>query len=136
MVHSLGLHFGKPTEPQPGFYPFLCAMVLIVLSSILLVQAFRGRNVRAQPFGNILRPIILIIGLGVYILIYDFAGYVIATVILSAIVLRVLETKPWWILAIVSFAISIGSYILFDRILGVALPKGILAGLFWDRWTF
>jgi hypothetical protein len=54
-------------------------------------------------------------------------GYVISTIMLSAVVLRVLETKSWWVLAVVSLVLSIGSYLLFVRLLGVTLPNGILA---------
>jgi hypothetical protein len=49
-------------------------------------------------------------------------------IVLSLAILRILETTTWWKLASISLAASIGSYILFDRILGVTLPLGILKG--------
>jgi putative tricarboxylic transport membrane protein len=72
----------------------------------------------------------IVLGLVVYVLIFDLAGYIVATIVLSAIVLRVMETKKRWILAVMSLILAVGSYVLFDRVLGVLLPNGILARFF------
>jgi len=40
-----------------------------------------------------------------------------------------LESKSWWKLVTISVAASIGTYVLFDRIMGVTLPLGILKGV-------
>ena len=54
-------------------------------------------------------------------------GYLIATVALSIVLLRVLGTSRVWGLALAALIIALGSYILFDRLLNVTLPAGILA---------
>jgi putative tricarboxylic transport membrane protein len=128
MIGSARLRLGTPGEPQPGFFPFMAAVILFGLALILLIQALRGRGGKTGAFGELWRPVILIIGLFVYSVVLDFLGYVLATLILSVVILRVLETKTWWKLAAVSLVLSIGTYLLFDRVLGVELP-GILAGL-------
>jgi hypothetical protein len=104
IIGSIGLRLGTPTEPQPGFLPFVSAIILIILSLILLIQAFHGSST-------------------------GFQTVVIATIILSAVILRVLDTRTWWKVAAVSLALSIGSYVLFDGLLGVTLPHGILEGV-------
>jgi putative tricarboxylic transport membrane protein len=129
IIGSIQLHLGTPGEPQPGFSPFVSAIILIVLSLILLMGAFRGRSTGIQPFGELWRPLLLIIGLLSYSIVLDLLGYVIATIILSAVILRVLDTRTWWKVALVSLALSIGSYVLFDRLLGVTLPHGFLEGV-------
>lgn len=126
---AMGLRIGTPTEPQPGFFPFVSATVLIILSLILLIQAFRGSSTGIQAFGDLWRPVLLTVGLLFYSIVLDPLGYVIATIILSAVILRVLDTRTWWKVAAVSLVLSIGSYILFDRFLGVTLPRGILEGV-------
>jgi putative tricarboxylic transport membrane protein len=128
MIASARLRLGTPGEPQPGFFPFTAGMILAGLALILLIQALLGRGQKAEAFGELWRPVILIIGLLVYSIVLDFLGYVVATIILSVVILRVLDTKTWWKLAAVSLVLSIGTYLLFDRLLGVELP-GILAGL-------
>jgi putative tricarboxylic transport membrane protein len=67
------------------------------------------------------------------LLIYTFTldplGYIISTIFLSVVILRILDSKSWWKLSAVSFASSIGTFVLFDRILGVTLPLGVLKWL-------
>lgn len=130
MIGAIGLRVGKPTEPQPGFFPFLGGIVLVLLSGILLFQAWhRGRG-EPQALGKLWGPATVILGLIAYVATLDSVGYLITTTILSAIVLRVLETKSLWVLIVTSLILAIGSYIIFDRLLGVPLPSGILAR-FW-----
>jgi putative tricarboxylic transport membrane protein len=129
MIGAIRLHLGTPREPQPGFFPFVAALILVVLCGILLVQALYGRRQGMEAFGELWRPVILIAGLFVYAVVLDVVGYVVATTVLSAVVLRVLDTKTWWKLLVISLALSIGTYILFDRLLDVSLPEGVLAEL-------
>jgi putative tricarboxylic transport membrane protein len=126
MIGALGLGLGKPTEPQPGFLPFLGGIVLVLLSGILLFQARHKGRGEPQALGKLRAPAIVILGLIAYVATLDSLGYVITTAILSAIVLRVLETKSLWVLTVTSLILAIGSYLLFDQLLGVPLPSGIL----------
>ena len=129
VVGALKLRVGTPTSPQPGFFPFLGGLVLVVLSVILLVQAWRGRSTGTEAFGEVRRPVILIVGMGVYVAILDPLGYVLATVFIAALILRVLGVASWRVLGVASVALSAGTYLLFDRLLGVELPAGILGFL-------
>lgn len=128
-IGSIRLDVGTPTEPEPGFFPFISGSLLIVLSVILLVYALLGRSSGTLKLGDLGRPGILVAGLFVYSLILDFTGYVISTAILSAVVLYVMEVRVIWKIAAVSIFTAIVSYILFDRLLGITLPIGILESL-------
>jgi len=75
------------------FFPFVSGIILIVLSMVLLLYAFRGRSTGIQAFGDVWRPATLIIGLAFYSIILDFIGYAIGTIIPSAFVMHVLDTK-------------------------------------------
>ncbi len=127
-IGAIRLQIGKPTEPQPGFFPFLGGVILIVLSAIFLFQAQLGRTGETQAFGKLRSPSIVVLGLILYVAGLEPLGYIVATALLSAAVLRVLETK-FRVLFPVSLLLAIGSYILFDRLLGVTLPGGLLAKL-------
>lgn len=130
MIGAIGLRLGKPTEPQPGFFPFLGGISLVLLSGILLFQAWHRGSGEPQALGKLWGPAIVILGLIAYVATLDSIGYLITTTMLSAIVLRTLETKSLWVLTVTSLILSIGSYIVFDRLLGVPLPGGILARFF------
>ena len=129
IVGGMKLHLGTVSEPQPGFFPFWGGVVLAGLSGILLFQALSGRSKGAQAFGAIWRPVIMIVGLIVYVAVLETLGYIIATIVLSVILLRVLGTRRWWVLAVAGLIIAFGSYILFARFLNVTLPGGILGRL-------
>ena len=129
MIGANRLRLGTPSEPQPGFFPFAAGGVLIVLCVVLLLQAFSGRGQGSESFGELWRPAILGISLLVYSVVLESLGYIIATIILSVVVLRILDTKTWLKLAGISLVLSLGTYFLFDRLLDVSLPSGILTGL-------
>lgn len=129
-VRAVGLQIGTATEPKPGFFPFLGGIGLTVLSGIYLVRSlWRGGGPEDKIKGDLWRPTFLVLGLVIYVLTFNPLGYVLATFILSAIVLWIMDTRPWWTLAGVSLGLALASYILFDRLLGVTLPKGIMPGL-------
>ncbi len=131
-IGALKLKVGTPVRPQPGFFPFVAGVIVVGLSSILMVQGWLGRGKRAEPFGEIWRPACLVAGIAVYVAILDPLGYVLSTIFISVVILRILGVKSWRVLASSSFLLSFGTYFLFARVLGVELPAGILEGV----WIF
>lgn len=123
---AVKLQIGRPTEPQPGFFPFLDGMILILLSAIFLFLAWGGRAGESPAFGKLRGPAIVILALVLYVAALETVGYIITTGILSAVVLKVLETRPR-VLVLVSLILAVVSYLIFDRLLGVTLPRGLLA---------
>ena len=125
MIGAIKLTIGVPTEPQPGFFPFIDGIILIVLSALFLFQAWRGRAGESPAFGKLRGPAIVVLTLILYVATLETLGYVITTAVLSAVVLYVLETKPR-VLVLVSLGLAVVSYLLFSRLLGVTLPPGLL----------
>jgi hypothetical protein len=78
-------------------------------------------------FGEVGRPALLLAVMIVLVAVLDRLGYVIGTFIASGLILRILNVKSWRVLILTSFCLSIGTYILFDKLLGIELPVGILA---------
>jgi putative tricarboxylic transport membrane protein len=126
---AIQLHVGTPTEPQPGFFPLLAGISLVVLSTIIFLKAWFGHRQKEEAFGEVRRPALLLGVMIVLVAVLDRLGYVIGTFIASGLILRILNVKSWWVLLLTSFCLSIGTYILFDRLLGIELPVGILARL-------
>ena len=130
VIESIRLKLGTPLMPQPGFFPFLGGCLLIGLALLLLAQGLRRRaDSTRQPgeaIGTLWKPAILIVSLCVYTAALDPLGYVLPTLILVAVVLRVLGVTSWKILTLASLGLSVGAYVLFGRILGIDLPAGVL----------
>ncbi len=125
-VGAVKLQIGVPTEPQPGFFPFWDGVILITLSAVFLFQAWGGRVGESHAFGRLGGPAVVVLALVVYVATMETVGYVITTALLSAAVLKVLETKPR-VLVLMSLILAVASYLIFDRLLGVTLPLGLLA---------
>jgi putative tricarboxylic transport membrane protein len=130
VVESLRLQLGTPLMPQPGFFPFLGGSLLIGLSVILLVQGWLQRDHSSpQPrkvAGGLRKPVILIVSLSVYTAALSSLGYILPTIILVAVILRVLGVTSWKVLFLASLGLSVGAYLLFCRVLGIDLPAGVL----------
>jgi putative tricarboxylic transport membrane protein len=130
VVESIRLQVGTPLMPQPGFFPFLGGLLLIGLSIVLLVQSWRGRDkAPRQPreaFGEWRRPLILVMSMGVYTAVLEWLGYVLPTIALATVILRVLGVTSWKVLILTSVGLSVGTYVLFGRFLGIDLPAGSL----------
>ncbi|MDA8124335.1 MAG: tripartite tricarboxylate transporter TctB family protein [Deltaproteobacteria bacterium] len=130
IILSLKLPLGTPLEPMPGFVPLMVGIFLLFISLILLVHALRGKEQKMDKMGEMWkRPAWVVAGLLVYSFVLDFAGYIIATSLLSCLILRIFSPNSWWKPIAIAIAASIASYLLFYGLLDVNLPKGILQNI-------
>ena len=129
VLGAIRLKVGSPTEPQPGFFPFLGGLSLIVLSFVIFLKGQMGQSQKKVAFGEVGRPALLLVVLIALVAVLDSVGYVIGTFIASGLILRILNVKLWRTLILTSLCLSIGTYILFDKLLGIDLPVGILGRL-------
>jgi len=129
MIGAIKLQVGVPTEPRPGFFPFIDGTILIVLSALFLFQVWGVRADDSRAVGNLRGPVLVVLTLILYVAALEPLGYIITTTLLSAVVLKVMETKLR-VLILVSLILAVVSYLIFDRLLGVTLPRGLLAA-FW-----
>jgi putative tricarboxylic transport membrane protein len=129
IVWSIRLQVGTLLRPMPGFFPFLVGFGIIVLSLILLVQGWLGRSKAPKAYGRWQRPLIMVAGLAVYSVILDPLGYILSTIFIAAITLRILGVMSWKVISASSLVLSVSVYFLFTRLLGVELPAGVLSFL-------
>jgi putative tricarboxylic transport membrane protein len=130
IVASLRLPLGTPLEPMPGFVPLIVCIFLLGISLLQLAVSLRGADKTYDEVGEHWKqPAALIVGLLLYSLTLDYLGYIIATAALSLLIMRVLEPQSWRGPIIISLALTIFSYVLFDRLLDVDLPEGPLTSL-------
>jgi putative tricarboxylic transport membrane protein len=128
-IGALRMHVGSPTSPQPGFFPFLGGIALVVFASVIFLKARLGQKQEKVAFGEIRRPALLLGVVILLVLVLDRLGYVIGTLIATGLILRIMNVKSWKVLILTSFCLSFGTYILFDKLLGIELPVGILVRL-------
>jgi hypothetical protein len=126
---SLTLSIGTLARPQPGFVPLLGGVALLALSLILAVQSSRAPGTVAEEPSVWRRPAMVVAVMAAQAALLDRAGYILSTLVVTAIVLRALGVTSRRILAAASVTLSLGTYLLFAWVLGVDLPTGILGSL-------
>ncbi|NBE92098.1 tripartite tricarboxylate transporter TctB family protein [Nonomuraea sp. KC401] len=115
----------------PRAFPLLVGGALAVVSVIGLVQAFRpGAGAGAQDaeaeethWPSVL---MLVAALAGYALVLVPAGYWQATTVFFAVVARVLGSRKVLRDVIVGLVLALATYFLFDRLLGITLPPGLV----------
>lgn len=111
-----------PTKEK--YFPFLLSIAMIILSVLLFI--FPSQHKNTWPKGQqLLRICLLAAAILIYCLSLAHVGFLILATLLMAVCMWVFGGTLKWI-APVSVVVSISFYIIFDRILGLNLPAGIL----------
>jgi putative tricarboxylic transport membrane protein len=111
-----------PTNEK--YFPFLLSVAMIILSVLLFI--FPSQHKNTWPKGQQLLSIgLLAAAILVYSLSLAHVGFLILATLLMAVCMWVFGATLKWI-APVSVVVTISFYIIFDRILGLNLPVGIL----------
>ncbi len=127
VVGAIDLRVGTPTEPQPGFFPLLSGVSIIILSSIILLRGWLGQTKTRISFGESWRPTKLVVVLIAFVGLLEPLGYIITSMITVALALLIMGIRSWRVVLVTTLALTIGTFVLFDRLLGITLPGGILS---------
>jgi putative tricarboxylic transport membrane protein len=127
--YKLGL--GSLHQPGPGFLFFWTGIIVASLALLIITMSLRNPSpdeVPEQAFGrsNVRKVVLVLISLFVYALLMEWLGFFIVTLLLFIFLLGVIEKKNWWFAILVSLAVTLLSYLLFELGLQSQLPKGIL----------
>jgi putative tricarboxylic transport membrane protein len=127
--YKLGL--GSLHQPGPGFLFFWTGIIVASLALLIITMSLRNPSpdeVPEQAFGraNVRKVVLVLISLFVYALLMEWLGFFIVTLLLFILLLGVIEKKNWWFAILVSLAVTLLSYLLFELGLQSQLPKGIL----------
>ncbi|WP_434511371.1 tripartite tricarboxylate transporter TctB family protein [Desulfitobacterium sp. AusDCA] len=137
LAEAIKLPFGTIQEPQSGFMPVVVGVALLVLSLTLAGREifFTTKQIEQdsikepeQPKAKSLltKPFILGICIFVYPFILDRLGFVVSTIPLLYISLRVMKYRSWLSSVIISIVTVGVLYYIFTNWFGVFLPEGIL----------
>jgi len=120
----------KWTEGQagPGFFPFWLGALLGVCGAIVLVQSVRDSSGGAKFFhdrtGVMSVVKVTATATGMLILTY-LVGFRLASIAYLFVYTRFIGKHRWPAVIAMSLLIPISGYYLFERVLQVALPRGI-----------
>lgn len=126
------LEISSIRHPGPGLFPMGTGIILSSLSLISLIRATIDKSVGRKNVSELwagLKWHKMFYTLGatlVFIIVLDTVGFLLSTFFLLTFLLKAIEPQGWKVTIGLAVLISAGSYILFDRILQLPLPKGFL----------
>jgi len=128
---GLGIFGWTTSGPAPGMYIGLLGTGVTVGSLLILGQVFAKwqKGAPNKPFlrpGG-LKPVLYVsVPAAVMVLLTEFIGLYLAAGLYLAVYMRWIGTHKWITVAAVSILVPLVSYIVFERIFLIPLPKGML----------
>jgi putative tricarboxylic transport membrane protein len=127
LVASYRLSLGQLTNPGPGLWPFMVAMLITVTVAILLVIDDPDDY---EPWTRGTATIVAgLVSLGVFVALFQAIGFLIPAVLMLLLWLKIFAEEPWKWAVPLAFGGAIGLYLIFVEALGVPFPDGILLSL-------
>jgi len=127
---SIHTGLGRVHSPGPGFLPFWSAFLLGALSIILIITAVRQKDWKkitdlweGLDWDRVAKVAVVLF---LYAVLLPMVGYLISTFGLMLFLLLIMKRSRIWAQGANALAITVISYIIFFRLLGVKLPKGPL----------
>lgn len=119
---------GRPSDPGPGGYPTLLAVILIIVAIPLFFQKESGEAWPSYRHG--LGALAILVAMIVYAQVISLIGYIIPTAALVLFGIKIADKKTSWIRSIIyAVVFSVLIFYVFYSILGVSLPRGDLERL-------
>ncbi len=119
---SLDTDFNPVNEK---FYPFVLSVAMIILSVALMI--WPSQHTTTWPGKrNFFKIGLTFTAILIFSLVLQKVGFLISASVLMGVCMWVFEADRKWIVP-VSVIVAISFYIIFDRLLGLALPSGILS---------
>ena len=132
---SIRLGIGGLDLLGAGFLPFLAAILLFVMSLTVLTKGFLEKpEIEGQKnplhLGEFKKPLMLVVGLIMYAILLKPLGYPITMFLFVFSMFVMMQPKKWKADLFIAALISIVSFVLFNVLLNVPLPFGILTFLY------
>lgn len=121
--------FNVEWKLSPYLFPLIISFFLLILSISIIMQGLKDESEKKEK-GKIDIKSLLIFGLIciLYLLVFNFLGFVLSTILLLVLLMMLLGERRWWFILLVSVISSLVIYLLFAKYLSVMLPKG---KIFW-----
>ncbi|MDK1361259.1 tripartite tricarboxylate transporter TctB family protein [Arthrobacter sp. zg-Y1219] len=121
VVISLGLGLGAPAQPEPGMWPFIVSLVVVVLSAAQVVAGRRGGD--GEKFSryslSTLFGFLTLLGLA---FLMPVIGFEIPSLLLSLIWMKFLGGETWRSAITYSLLVVAAFYGIFVLGLGTSIP--------------
>ena len=128
-VVALGLPLQSALGPGPGFVPLLIGLLIVICAAWALLTRTAAIPMD-QPFPRgeeAGRVPLLVALLAAYVVLLVPLGHLLSATLMASASAWVLGRRPWWLALGIGIVLSVGSWVLFDLLLGMPLPSGPLS---------
>ncbi len=129
LVYSLYSHYQVEVawKLSPYLFPVFIAVLLIIVSISMYLQGRKGEEIENTTDKVLSRRVAGFVGLVViYYVLLPLLGFLITDTVLLFMFLMYLGVRPWWKGVILSVSLTIIIYVVFQVLLNVRLPQGII----------
>ena len=123
---AVSYEVGTLASPKSGLFPTFVGILLLVASGYRLYEEITRPSPGPEPLGPAWwRVPAICASIGVFIGLLKPAGYLIASTVMTGLLILFLGRRPRWAIVGIALATAAGSYYFF-KLLGVPLPPGPL----------
>jgi len=115
-----------PDGPGAGFFPLWYGIAMIALSLVVLVSGLRRQSAPAAQWGKSGRALSAWLAFAAAVALSKPIGLLASFALLTFFITAVLYRRPLPVAAAVAAASTLGLYLVFPLLLGMALPVGVL----------
>lgn len=117
---------GGPVGPRA--FPMVLGVALLTGAGLLVLETFaKGHADDALNFPSLKAIAGTLAWLACYIAVFEWLGYLLATMIFLAVLMAVLHPRHWVANIATAVLFPLVSYALFDKVLGAKLATGLLS---------
>ncbi len=112
--------------PGGGFLPLVTGLIIALCGLALLFSS--GNTVSTNwPAASVwARMAAIVAGLAAIAIVMPHLGFILTVVPVMVVLMQAVERQSWATVLIVSVVSTIAVYLLFTRLLGTSLPRGLL----------
>jgi putative tricarboxylic transport membrane protein len=129
LTGSVQLGFGSLAQPGAGLFPFFSGLMIVIAAPIVIANSIFGRVCESEIIlkKDGFRTLAGVMAVfAAWILAMPTLGYVVVTFAAVLVLAKLLGLEGWLKPLALSAATSFATYILFDRLLYLDLPRGLL----------
>jgi hypothetical protein len=129
LISAWRMPLGQLQEPGPGFFPLALSTLLLALALLGIATARSAAPEASRPgsfWGDLKPPAKIVLSMGLAILVFERAGFLLSISSFLTLLFFWVSRYPWWKALALGMIGGIGGWFLFVRILGVAMPEGLL----------
>ncbi len=112
---------------QAAFFPKMILFLLLLLTTLMLIKDLKDAGSadskeEAKLDGKqMVAPLLMFLGITAFCLIFRFAGYFPATIVLFVALMLIFKVRPWWKILVITAGYLVFIYLMFVMWLQVQL---------------